>query len=98
MAVPNNNELFSSSSVLVAFFPSLKEILLYACPNLERWWRKSDSFVAVNSDGDNSIEIIVVTSLMEHRLFPSFPCLSELKITGCPKLTSLPKSKILERR
>ena len=88
--ISDNNELFSSSSVPVAFFPSLKEIHLYACPNLEGWWRKSDSFVAVNSDGDNSIEIIAETSLTDHRLLPSFPCLSELKITGCPKLTSVP--------
>jgi hypothetical protein len=88
--ISDNNELFSSLSMLVAFFPSLKEIHLYACPNLERWWRKIDSFMAVNSDGDNSIEIIAITSLTKHRQFPSFPCLSELKITGCPKLTSMP--------
>jgi Leucine-rich repeat (LRR) protein len=73
----DNNE-FSS------FFPSLKNIQLYNCPNLKGWWRRRDSSVEVNSDSHNSIEN------SEHPLLPSFPCLSQLSISNCPMLTSMP--------
>jgi Leucine-rich repeat (LRR) protein len=74
----DSNE-FSSS-----FFPSLETIFLINCPNLKGWWRRRDSSVEVNSDSDNSIENT------EHPLLPSFPCLSQLGISDCPMLTSMP--------
>jgi Leucine-rich repeat (LRR) protein len=79
----DSNE-FSSS-----FFPSLKSIRLYFCNNLKGWWRRRDSSVEVNSDSDNSIENT------EHPLLPSFPCLSELRITFCP-ISSMPTFPHLE--
>jgi hypothetical protein len=81
----DNNE-FSSS-----FFPSLKEIQFYGCPNLKGWrWRRRDSSMEVNSDSHNSIENT------EHPLLPSFPCLSKLRISDCPMLTSMPTFPHLE--
>jgi hypothetical protein len=75
----DSNE-FSSS-----FFPSLKEIRLFNCPNLKGWWRRRDSFVEVTSDSHNSFENT------EHPLLPSFPPrLSQLLILNCPMLTSMP--------
>jgi hypothetical protein len=46
--------------------------------------------VELNSDSDNSAEII------EHHLLPSFPRLSHLRISLCPKLTSMPMFPHLE--
>jgi Leucine-rich repeat (LRR) protein len=81
----DSNE-FSSS-----FFPSLKIIYFSFCPNLKGWWRRRrDSSVEVNSDSHNSIENT------EHPLLPSFPCLSELQISDCPMLTSMPPFPHLE--
>jgi len=80
---------FSSSSALEPFFPSLKRIKLYYCPNLKGWWRR-DSSTEVNSDSHNSIEITEQPSL------PSFPCLSKLWIWDCPMLTSMPMFPHLE--
>ncbi|XP_062174545.1 putative disease resistance protein RGA4 [Alnus glutinosa] len=74
----DNNE-FSSS-----FFLSLKIIELSFCRNLKGWWRRRDSSVEVNSDSQNSIENT------EHPLLPSFPCLSQLQISSCDMLTSMP--------
>jgi Leucine-rich repeat (LRR) protein len=72
------------------FFPSLKKIQLENCPNLKGWSRRRDSFVKVNSDSHNSIEIT------KHPLLPSFPCLSQLWILDCPMLTSMPTFPHLE--
>jgi hypothetical protein len=90
-----SNEFSSSSSAPIPFFPSLKEIKLDLCPNLKGWWR-SQSFVDINSDNDNSVQITAVTSMMEHHLFPSFPHLSTLQIWNCPMLTSMPMFPHLE--
>jgi Leucine-rich repeat (LRR) protein len=84
----DSNE-FSSSSAPILLFPSLKQISLFCCPNLKGWWRR-DSSVEVNRDGPNSIEIV------EHRLLPSFSCLSTLSIFDCPMLTSMPMFPHLE--
>jgi len=91
----DGNEFSSSSSALVPFFPSLKEIQLRDCPNLKGWWRREDSSVEVNSD--NFVEITTVTSLTKHCLLPSFPCLSILSLKNCPTLTSMPMFPHLER-
>ena len=71
----DSNEFSSSSSVPVAFFPSLNLVDLEACPNLKGWWKRRDSSVEVN--GDNA------------HLCSSFPLLSTLRIWGCPMLTSM---------
>jgi phosphotransferase system IIB component len=68
------------SNEFSSFIPSLR---LDNCPNLKGWWRR-DSSVEVNSDSHDSIENT------EHPLLPSFPCLSELRISDCPMLTSMP--------
>jgi Leucine-rich repeat (LRR) protein len=86
----DSNEFSSSSTAPTPFFPSLKYIQLYNCPNLKGWWRR-DSSVEVNSDSHNSIEITE-----HHRLLSSFPCLSILKIEYCPMLTSMPMFPHLE--
>ncbi|XP_050282908.1 putative disease resistance protein RGA4 isoform X2 [Quercus robur] len=65
----------SSSSSKTPFFPSLSSLTLYDCPKLKGWWRNSD-------DDDNE---------PHHLLLPSFPpSLSELYISECPNLTSMP--------
>jgi Leucine-rich repeat (LRR) protein len=86
----DSNEFSSSSSALVLFFPSLKEIYLDNCPNLKGWWRRSDSSMEVNSDSHNSIEIT------KHHLLPTFPRLSTLQISDCPMLTFMPMFPHLE--
>jgi Leucine-rich repeat (LRR) protein len=95
--ITTSNEFSSSSSALIPFFPSLKEIELCNCYNLKGWWRRHSS-VEVNSDGDNSVEITTETSMTVHCLLPSFPCLSTLKIDNCPMLTSMPMFPYLERQ
>jgi Leucine-rich repeat (LRR) protein len=96
--ITTSNESSSSSSAPIPFFPSLKEIKLIYCSKLKGWWRRRHSSVEVNSDGDNSVEITAVTSMTEHCLLPSFPCLSTLMIIHCPMLTSMPMFPYLERK
>ncbi|XP_062175504.1 putative disease resistance protein RGA4 [Alnus glutinosa] len=88
----DSNDFSSSSTVQTPFFPSLKTISLNYCPNLKGWWRsrKMDSSAELNSDSDNSVEIT------EHHLLPSFPRLSDLWISNCPMLTSMPMFPHLE--
>jgi Leucine-rich repeat (LRR) protein len=86
----DSNEFSSSSTAPTPFFPSLKYIQLYYCPNLKGWWRRRDCSVEVNSDSDNSVE------MTEHHLLPSFPRLSKLVIESCPMLTSMPMVPHLE--
>jgi hypothetical protein len=80
------------SNEFSSFFPSLKSIELSFCHNLKGWWRRRDSSVQVNSDSHNSIENT------EHPLLPSFPCLSKLRISYCPMLTSMPTFPHLEEK
>jgi Leucine-rich repeat (LRR) protein len=91
------NEFSSSSSAPIPFFPSLKKIVFHKCFNLRGWLRRRHSSVEVNSDGDNSVEIMTETPMTEHFLLPSFPCLSTLEIYDCPVLTSMPMFPHLER-
>jgi Leucine-rich repeat (LRR) protein len=88
--ISDSNDFSSSSSVPTPFFPSLKYIYLYNCPNLKGWWRRRDSSMEVNSDSHNSVVI------REHPLLPSFSRLSELWIRQCPMLTSMPLFPHLE--
>jgi hypothetical protein len=88
--ISDSNDISSSSSALVPFFPSLEYIKFYDCPNLKGWWWRMDSSVEVNNDSHNSVE------MTEHSSFPSFPRLSTLMIRRCPMLTSMPMFPHLE--
>ncbi|KAL9363612.1 hypothetical protein Peur_046397 [Populus x canadensis] len=59
------------------FFPSLKKLRIYNCPNLKGWWKKSRD--EKNDDNDESLKEMLC-----------FPCLSSLSIVDCPNLTSIP--------
>ncbi|TYG96786.1 hypothetical protein ES288_A11G380800v1 [Gossypium darwinii] len=62
------------------FFPSLKHLSLWDCPNMKSWWRTTKP----NDDDPNEDDATVMgTSTM------AFPCLSSLFIENCP-LTSMP--------
>ncbi|XP_075645818.1 putative disease resistance protein RGA4 [Castanea sativa] len=60
------------------FFPSLKSLNIWDCPNLKGWWR-SPSMTDHQQHQHN-------------RSLPSFPCLSSFYIINCPNLTSMPSS------
>jgi Leucine-rich repeat (LRR) protein len=87
--ISDSNDFSSPSSALEPFFSSLENIRLYNCPNLKGWWRR-DSSVKLNSESHNSVEITEDTSLT------SFPRLSEVRISKCPMLTSMPMFPHLE--
>nr|XP_023916227.1 putative disease resistance protein RGA1 [Quercus suber] len=72
-----NEEVPTSS-----FFPSLKSIDFYDCPNLKGWWRST-------STTDHQQH-------PHHQSLPSFHHLSKLHIFDCPNLTSLPPFADLE--
>jgi hypothetical protein len=59
------------------FFPSLKKLSIYNCPNLKGWWKKSRD--EKSDDNDESLKEMLC-----------FPCLSSLSIVDCPNLTSIP--------
>ncbi|XP_073266098.1 putative disease resistance protein RGA4 [Populus alba] len=59
------------------FFPSLKELHIFDCPRLKRWWEKSRD--EMNDDSDESTKEMLC-----------FPRLSSLSIVDCPNLTSMP--------
>nr|TKS01916.1 putative disease resistance protein RGA1 [Populus alba] len=59
------------------FFPSLKKLSIYNCPNLKGWWKKSRD--EMSDDIDESLKEMLC-----------FPCLSSLSIVDCPNLTSMP--------
>ncbi|KAL4601062.1 hypothetical protein ACB092_11G244600 [Castanea dentata] len=58
------------------FFPSLKTLEIWGCPNLKGWWR-SPSMTDHQQHQHN-------------RSQPSFPCLSHFFIHYCPNMTSMP--------
>ncbi|KAM3686116.1 hypothetical protein ACJW31_11G173100 [Castanea mollissima] len=72
-----NEEVPTSS-----FFPSLKSISIFRCPNLKGWWRST-------STTDHQQH-------SHHQSLPSFHHLSVLNIQFCPNLTSLPPFPYLE--
>ncbi|XP_059439346.1 putative disease resistance protein RGA4 [Corylus avellana] len=63
-----SDEFSSSSSARVPFFPSLKEMSLYRCPNLKGWWKTRDSSVEINCNNNNSVEITARVGLVECKL------------------------------
>ncbi|MFQ6635813.1 hypothetical protein Gotur_010204, partial [Gossypium turneri] len=62
-----------------SFFPSLKHLLLWDCPNMKSWWRTTKP---IDNDSNEDNTTVMGTSTM------AFPCLSSLT-SNCP-LTSMP--------
>ncbi|KAK4597685.1 hypothetical protein RGQ29_015272 [Quercus rubra] len=79
---------FSSSAISMTFFPSLKELVLWDCPNLKGWWR--DAPVGDDKSAVGTTQASMTDQQQHYPLLPSFPCLSKLEIQYCPMLTSIP--------
>ncbi|XP_065630834.1 putative disease resistance protein RGA4 [Quercus suber] len=82
-----------SASSLTTFFPSLKSLNLLMCPNLKGWWKRDTI--------DNGDATIMTSTSWSHQYhqhisLSSFPCLSDLTIIACSKLTSMPPFPYLE--
>ncbi|KAB1671026.1 hypothetical protein [Gossypium barbadense] len=63
-----------------SFFPSLKHLSLFFCPNMKSWWRTTKP---IDDDSNEDDTTVMGTSTM------AFPCLSSLTIQNCP-LTLMP--------
>ncbi|TYH47243.1 hypothetical protein ES332_D11G397300v1 [Gossypium tomentosum] len=63
-----------------SFFPSLKHLSLFNCPNMKSWWRTKKP---IDDDSNEDDTTVMGTSTM------AFPCLSSLEIENCP-LTFMP--------
>ncbi|TYI58755.1 hypothetical protein E1A91_D11G383400v1, partial [Gossypium mustelinum] len=63
-----------------SFFPSLKHLSLWDCPNMKSWWR---TIKPIDDDSNEDDTTVMGTSTM------AFPCLSSLGIVNCP-LTLMP--------
>ncbi|MFQ6657833.1 hypothetical protein Gotur_027343, partial [Gossypium turneri] len=63
-----------------SFFPSLKHLSLFNCPNMKSWWRTTKP---IDDDSNENDTTVMGTSTM------AFPCLSSLEIKNCP-LTFMP--------
>ncbi|MFQ6635802.1 hypothetical protein Gotur_011076 [Gossypium turneri] len=63
-----------------SFFPSLKHLSLWDCPNMKSWWRTTKP---IDDDSNEDDTTVMGTSTM------ALPCLSSLTIQNCP-LTSMP--------
>ncbi|KAM3686476.1 hypothetical protein ACJW31_10G005400 [Castanea mollissima] len=76
--------------------PPLESLHIWDCPNLKGWWkRRSDSIEEDEDDADNDGEISTITA--KNHSLPSFSRLSNLRISECPKLSSMPLFPYLER-
>ncbi|XP_023892157.1 putative disease resistance protein RGA1 [Quercus suber] len=85
-----------SASSLTTFFPSLKSLTLDRCPNLKGWWKR-------DIVDNRNATIMTSTSSWSHQYhqhisLPSFPCLSDLTVDDCSKLTSMPLFPYLEEK
>ncbi|XP_075641637.1 putative disease resistance protein RGA1 [Castanea sativa] len=76
--------------------PPLESLKIWTCPNLKGWWkRRSDSIEEDEDVADNDGEISTITA--KNHSLPSFSRLSNLHISECPKLSSMPLFPYLER-
>uniref|UniRef100_A0A7N2R2D8 Uncharacterized protein n=1 Tax=Quercus lobata TaxID=97700 RepID=A0A7N2R2D8_QUELO len=72
--------------------PPLESLHISDCPNLKGWWKRRSDFSEEDEDAaDNYGEISTITT-KNH----SFSRLSQLHISGCPKLSSMPLFPYLE--
>ncbi|KAM4072981.1 hypothetical protein ACB094_11G181300 [Castanea mollissima] len=84
--------LASSTTLSTPFFPSLKSLTIRECPNLKGWWGRTErDLVAATSAStpDHPQD-------QSHNSLPLFPLLSNLRISNCPKMTSMPLFPNLE--
>ncbi|MFQ6663804.1 hypothetical protein Gotur_031174, partial [Gossypium turneri] len=58
-----------------SFFPSLKQLWLWDCPNMKSWWRTTKP---IDDDSNEDDTTVMGTSTI------AFPCLSSLGIKNCP--------------
>ncbi|KMS94805.1 hypothetical protein BVRB_015180, partial [Beta vulgaris subsp. vulgaris] len=79
--------LASRSAELMTFFPSLEKLQLSDMPKLKGWWR---DLVLVKADAATADSLIDGNGRREQVVIPSFPCLHELEIEGCPSMTYFP--------
>ncbi|KAM4072968.1 hypothetical protein ACB094_11G180100 [Castanea mollissima] len=88
-----SKEVYASFTALsTPFFPSLKLLTIVACPNLKGWWgRTGRDLVATTSAStpDHPQD-------QSHNSLPLFPLLSNLWISNCPKMISMPLFPNLE--
>ncbi|KAJ4715185.1 NBS-LRR disease resistance protein [Melia azedarach] len=70
-----------------AFFPSLKELVIWDCKKLKGWWKINDDQVTTTTEEEEEEKAEVLLS---------FPRLSILCIWGCPELTCMPLYPTLE--
>ena len=77
----------SCSSSKTPFFPSLSSLYIDECPKLKGWQRNLDEEHHSSSSSSKT------------PFLPSFPpCLSDLHISNCPNLTSIPPFPYLNER
>ncbi|KHG28036.1 Putative disease resistance RGA1 [Gossypium arboreum] len=76
----DDNSPKGSQGEAQSFFPSLKVLCLWDCPNMKSWWRTTKP---IDDDSDEDDTTVMGTSTM------AFPCLSSLTISNCP-FTSMP--------
>ncbi|XP_052479953.1 putative disease resistance protein RGA3 [Gossypium raimondii] len=76
----DDNSLKGSQGEPQSFFPALKHLSLWDCPNMKSWWRTTKP---IDDDSNEDDTTVMGTSTM------AFPCLSSLTIQNCP-LTLMP--------
>ncbi|TYJ12496.1 hypothetical protein E1A91_A11G355200v1, partial [Gossypium mustelinum] len=76
----DDNSPKGSQGEAQSFFPSLKLLRLWDCPNMRSWWRTKKSIDDDSNEDDTTVMGTATTV---------FPCLSSLEIENCP-LTSMP--------
>ncbi|KAK8273155.1 hypothetical protein V6Z12_D11G387300 [Gossypium hirsutum] len=84
----DDNSPKGSQGEAQSFFPSLKHLSLWDCPNMKSWWRTTKP---IDDDSNEDNTTVMGTSTM------AFPCLSSLTIQNCP-LTSMPLYPSLDNK
>ena len=77
-------------------FHPLEFLYIWDCLNLNGWWKKrSNPIKEDEDDADNYGEISTIAA--NNHSLPSFSHLSYLRISGCPKLSTMPLFPYLEK-